>query len=100
MVDRTVFVESVKMRVHIEQLSHRGYRLSGTPAGPNGGPQPGDEIVPNMTALEDIYGSLGLMEVGTIAGAFKRLLRPLWTVLEKPTTQGWTQLRSVNEWKR
>jgi hypothetical protein len=99
-VDRTIFVQSMKMRVRIEQLNDREYRLSGTPTGPDGQPQPSDEVVSDMTALESIYGSLGLQEVGGITNATKRLFRPLWTALEKPTTQGWTQIRAVNEWKR
>jgi hypothetical protein len=99
-IDRTVFVETMKMRVRIQQLNDKEFKLSGTPSGPDGQPGPEDEVVSDMTALEDIYCALGLMDNNMVTGALQRFFRPVWRALEHPTTRGWTRIRTVNEWKR
>jgi hypothetical protein len=42
MIDRTIFVVSKKMRVHILQLNDSKFKLTGTPASQA---EPGDEVV-------------------------------------------------------
>jgi uncharacterized cupin superfamily protein len=97
MIDRTIFVVSKKMRVRILQLNDSKFKLTGTPASQA---EPGDEVVSNLTELEGIYISLGLMEGDNITRAVNRRLARVWQIGERPISEGWVRIRTVNEWKR